>query len=211
MTDRVAVIGAGQMGNGIAHVFAQAGFDVTMIDVSADALARGRATIAGNLDRQVKKGTVTAADKAVILGRVTDATSMDAVRSASLIVEAATENRDLKFRIFKDLDRLADPEATLAFDVTVHRLRRYVGGYAAVLGRLDALVFTGGIGERSALLRAAVVRGLGVLGLALDDAANDAGADERRISAAGSRAEAWVVPTDEEAEIADQVLEVLGL
>ena len=70
MAERVAVIGAGQMGNGIAHVFAQSGFDVTMIDVSADALERGRDTIAANLDRQIKKGTLQAADKDAILGRV---------------------------------------------------------------------------------------------------------------------------------------------
>ena len=69
--DRIAVLGAGQMGNGIAHVFAQAGFGVTMIDISRDALARGRDTIAKNLDRQVKKGTVTADDKSFDSGNVT--------------------------------------------------------------------------------------------------------------------------------------------
>ena len=114
MAERIAVIGAGQMGNGIAHVFAQAGRDVTMIDVSPDALAKGRATISGNLDRQVKKGTVSADDKAAILGRISDATSLEGVKGATLVVEAATENRDLKFRIFEDLDRHADPGAILA-------------------------------------------------------------------------------------------------
>ena len=114
MAERVAVIGAGQMGNGIAHVFAQSGFDVTMIDVSADALKRGRDTIAGNLDRQIKKGTLQAADKDAILGRVATAQSFDGVKDASLIVEAATENRDLKFRIFGDLDAAAAPGAILA-------------------------------------------------------------------------------------------------
>ena len=89
MGERIAVIGAGQMGNGIAHVFAQAGHEVTMIDVSADAIAKGRATIAGNLDRQVKKGTVTAEDKAAILGRIRDGSSLDAVKGASLVIEAA--------------------------------------------------------------------------------------------------------------------------
>src|ERR1043166_2340490 len=114
MAERVAVIGAGQMGNGIAHVFAQSGFDVTMIDVSADALKRGRDTIAGNLDRQIKKGSLQAADKDVILGRVTTAQALDGARGASLVVEAATENRDLKFKIFGDLDAAADPGAILA-------------------------------------------------------------------------------------------------
>lgn len=114
MAERVAVIGAGQMGNGIAHVFAQSGYDVTMIDVSAVALERGKATIAGNLDRQIKKGTIQQADKDAILGRVATAQSFDAVKGASLIVEAATENRDLKFKIFGDLDAAAGPDAILA-------------------------------------------------------------------------------------------------
>jgi 3-hydroxybutyryl-CoA dehydrogenase len=114
MAERVAVIGAGQMGNGIAHVFAQSGFDVTMIDVSADALKRGKDTIAGNLDRQIKKGTLPAADKDAILGRVATAQGLDGVKDASLIVEAATENRDLKFKIFTDLDAVAAPNAILA-------------------------------------------------------------------------------------------------
>jgi len=114
MAERVAVIGAGQMGNGIAHVFAQSGFDVTMIDVSAAALERGKGTIAGNLDRQIKKGTLQAADKDAILGRVATAQSFDELGDASLVVEAATENRDLKFKIFGDLDVAAKPGAILA-------------------------------------------------------------------------------------------------
>ena len=114
MADRIAVIGAGQMGNGIAHVFAQSGFDVTMIDVAQAALDKGRDTIAKNLDRQVKKGTIAESDKAAILGRVKGETSLDAVKGCALVVEAATENRDLKFRIFADLDAKADAGAVLA-------------------------------------------------------------------------------------------------
>ena len=114
MAERVAVIGAGQMGNGIAHVFAQNGFDVTMIDVSADALARGKNTVAGNLDRQIKKGTLQPADKDAILGRIGTEQSLGAAKDASLIIEAATENRDLKFKIFSDLDAAANPDAILA-------------------------------------------------------------------------------------------------
>ncbi|MDQ3997128.1 MAG: 3-hydroxybutyryl-CoA dehydrogenase [Gemmatimonadota bacterium] len=114
MTDRIAVLGAGQMGNGIAHVFAQNGFPVTMIDVSRDALARGRDTIAKNLDRQVKKGTLQGADKDATLERIATATSVDAAADASLIVEAVTENRDLKFKLFGDLDRVANDGAILA-------------------------------------------------------------------------------------------------
>ena len=77
MADRIAVIGAGQMGNGIAHVFAQAGHDVRMIDVSSDALERGRATIAKNLDRQVNKGTIDAEARAATLARIETATAME--------------------------------------------------------------------------------------------------------------------------------------
>jgi 3-hydroxybutyryl-CoA dehydrogenase len=114
MGERIAVLGAGQMGNGITHVFAQSGYDVTMIDISSDALEKGKATIAGNLDRQIRKGTLQAADKDAILGRVKTATSTDAIRDADLVIEAVTENRDLKFKIFADLDAKAKQGAILA-------------------------------------------------------------------------------------------------
>jgi len=113
-TDKIAVLGAGQMGNGIAHVFAQSGFGVTMIDISRDALARGRDTISKNLDRQVKKGTVSAEDKEKTLGRIATAESLEGVRGASVVIEAVTEQRDLKFKIFADIDRLSDKGAILA-------------------------------------------------------------------------------------------------
>ncbi|MEP7384456.1 MAG: 3-hydroxybutyryl-CoA dehydrogenase [Gemmatimonadota bacterium] len=114
MPERIAVIGAGQMGNGIAHVFAQNGFDVRMIDVSSDALARGRATIEKNLDRQVKKGTLDADAKAATLGRLSSHTDISAIAEAALVIEAATENVDLKHRIFTDIDRIAADGAILA-------------------------------------------------------------------------------------------------
>jgi len=114
MSDRIAVIGAGQMGNGIAHVFAQSGLEVTIVDVADAALAKGRSTIAKNLDRQVKKGTITEDEKATVLGRVSTSTSMDAIAGAALVVEAATENRALKFRIFAEMDAKADAGAILA-------------------------------------------------------------------------------------------------
>jgi len=113
-TDKIAVLGAGQMGNGIAHVFAQSGFGVTMIDISREALARGRDTISKNLDRQVKKGTVSAEDKEKTLGRIATAESLEGVRGASVVIEAVTEQRDLKFKIFADIDRLSDKGAILA-------------------------------------------------------------------------------------------------
>ncbi|HWE42530.1 MAG TPA: 3-hydroxybutyryl-CoA dehydrogenase [Gemmatimonadaceae bacterium] len=111
--EKIAVIGAGQMGNGIAHVFAQSGFAVTMIDVAQGALDKGKSTIEKNLDRQVKKGTIDAAAKDATLGRIALATDIASAGDAALVVEAATENRELKFRIFADLDRAA-PQAILA-------------------------------------------------------------------------------------------------
>jgi 3-hydroxybutyryl-CoA dehydrogenase len=102
------------MGNGIAHVFAQSGFEVAMLDVSDAALQRGVQTIEKNLDRQVKKGTLDAAAKDATLGRLKTHADLGAVRGAELVVEAATENVDLKFRLFGDLDRLADAGAILA-------------------------------------------------------------------------------------------------
>ena len=115
------------------------------------------------------------------------------------------------FRTVVERREAGDADAGLAFDVTVHRIRKYVGAYAAVLGRLDALAFTGGIGERSAVVRAAVVDGLGVLGLRLDATANAEGPAERRVSAGDSTAEVWVVPTDEEREIGRAALTVIGV
>ncbi|MBI3790668.1 MAG: 3-hydroxybutyryl-CoA dehydrogenase [Gemmatimonadetes bacterium] len=114
MTDRIAVIGAGQMGNGIAHVFAQHGHDVTMIDVAAAALEKGKATVASNLERQVKKGTIDAAARDATLARLATSTDLGAASTAQLIVEAATERVDLKFRIFADLDGIAPAGAILA-------------------------------------------------------------------------------------------------
>ena len=114
MAEKIAVVGAGQMGNGIAHVFAQSGFPVSMIDVSPHALEKGMATIEKNLDRQVKKGTINEKQREETLGFIATEDSLDAAADAALIIEAATENTDLKFRIFGDLDRIANADAILA-------------------------------------------------------------------------------------------------
>ncbi|MFT3675350.1 MAG: 3-hydroxybutyryl-CoA dehydrogenase [Chitinophagaceae bacterium] len=111
----IAVIGAGTMGNGIAHVFAQSGFDVTLIDVSAPALEKALATIAKNLDRQVSKAAITEADKTATLGRIQTNTQLAAgVQQADLVVEAATENTPIKLKIFEQLDQAAPPACILA-------------------------------------------------------------------------------------------------
>ncbi|PHX97411.1 MAG: 3-hydroxybutyryl-CoA dehydrogenase [Gemmatimonadetes bacterium] len=114
MTETIAVIGAGQMGNGIAHVTAQSGIAVTLIDVSAEALAKGKATIEKNLERQVKKGGLDAATRDATMGRISTSTDLGAVSQATVAIEAATERRDLKFKIFAELDRLAPAGALLA-------------------------------------------------------------------------------------------------
>lgn len=112
---KVAVIGAGTMGNGIAHVFAQAGYSVNLIDISQVALDKALATIGGNIDRQVKKELLKPEDKARILGNISTFTSMvDGVKDRALVVEAATENIDLKFKIFRDLDAAAPDGCILA-------------------------------------------------------------------------------------------------
>ena len=102
------------MGNGIAHVFAQSGFPVSMIDVSPHALEKGMATIEKNLDRQVKKGTINEKQREETLGFISTEDSLDAASDAALVIEAATENTDLKFKIFTDLDRIANADAILA-------------------------------------------------------------------------------------------------
>jgi len=112
---QVAVIGAGTMGNGIAHVFAQNGFTVNLIDVNAGQLEKAVQTIQKNFDRQIAKGTATEEQKKTALANLTTHTDMAAgVKNAQLVVEAATENTDLKLSIFKQLDALAPADAILA-------------------------------------------------------------------------------------------------
>ena len=109
----VAVIGAGTMGNGIAHTFAQSGFRVQLIDVNDSALKKGMDTITKNLDRMIGKGTITEAEKEETLSNISTFTNItEGVEYASLVVEAATENIDLKLNIFKQLDE-ACPEGTI--------------------------------------------------------------------------------------------------
>lgn len=113
--EKIAVIGSGTMGNGITHTFAQFGYQVNLIDINREALEKALATISKNLDRQLSKGTLTAAEKTGTLDNITTFTDMQAgVAHADLIVEAATENLELKLKIFKDLDTFAKPDAILA-------------------------------------------------------------------------------------------------
>jgi 3-hydroxybutyryl-CoA dehydrogenase len=112
---QIAVIGAGTMGNGIAHVFAQHNYKVNLIDVSAPALEKALAVIQKNLDRQVAKGSITETVKIQTLENITTHTSLaDGVKNTGLVVEAATENISLKLKIFAELDQHAPADAILA-------------------------------------------------------------------------------------------------
>lgn len=111
----ITVIGAGTMGNGIAHVFAQSGFKVNLVDVAQASLDKGMATIAGNLDRMLAKEKITAEDKANTLNNITTFLNVEeGAKEADLVVEAATENLDLKLKIFQQLDAVAPAHAVLA-------------------------------------------------------------------------------------------------
>lgn len=133
----IVVIGAGTMGNGIAHVFAMNGFSVALVDVSADALQRALQTIAGNLDRMIKKGTLSEEQKAQTLANIATHTALDqAAGTADLLVEAATENTDLKLRIFRDMDALAPASAILATNTSSISITKI----AAVTGRPERVI-----------------------------------------------------------------------
>jgi len=111
---RVLVLGAGTMGSGIAHVFAQGGWATTLSDVSRPALEQAREVIRRNLDRQVKKGTLTPEERDATLGRIRTAAPPYAAADADFVVEAATEDQATKFKIFRELDEAAPPDVILA-------------------------------------------------------------------------------------------------
>ena len=108
------MVGAGTMGNGIAHVFAQAGWDTALVDVAPDALSRALKTIQANIERLVKKGGGSREQGAETLGRIRTSTSLDAVKDADFVVEAASEDAKIKLMLFRELDGAAPPAAILA-------------------------------------------------------------------------------------------------
>jgi 3-hydroxybutyryl-CoA dehydrogenase len=134
---RVAVVGAGTMGNGIAHVFAAAGADVTLIDVQPDQLARALETIRGNMERQVKKGALTADARDQALRRLRTEVELCGAEKAELVIEAASENPALKFSIFAELDRLAPAGTILASNtssISITEIAAHTGRPDQVIG-----------------------------------------------------------------------------
>lgn len=134
---KIAVIGAGTMGNGIAHVFAQHGYDVNLIDISEAALEHGMATISKNMDRQIKKELISEEDKNAALGRINLTSSLEeGVADRNLVIEAATENSNLKLKIFKDIDHFAPADAILATNTSSISITRI----AAATNRSDKVI-----------------------------------------------------------------------
>ena len=133
----VGVIGAGTMGNGIAHVFARSGFTVALCDVEQRFLDRGMGMIAKNLDRELAKSKITAEDRTATLARITPTTSREEAAGCDFVIEAATEKLEIKTQIFRDLDRMARPEAILATNtssISITKLGALTGRPEKVVG-----------------------------------------------------------------------------
>ena len=136
MSEKIGIIGAGTMGNGIAQTAANAGFDVVMNDTSSEFVDRGIANISKSLDRFVKKETITEDQKNEVLGRIKTSTSLEDLGDCSLIVEAATENFDVKKQIFERLDALADRETILSSNTSSISITKI----AAATGRPEKVI-----------------------------------------------------------------------
>jgi 3-hydroxybutyryl-CoA dehydrogenase len=132
----VGIIGAGTMGNGIAQACAVSGVNVVMVDISDAAVAKGLATVSGSLDRLIKKEKITEADKTAALSRIKTSTSYDDLKVAQLVIEAATENYDLKVKIVKQLDGMLAPEAIIASNTSSISITKL----AAVTTRADRFI-----------------------------------------------------------------------
>ena len=133
----VSVIGAGTMGNGIAHVFAQSGFKVTLIDISEESLTKALATIEKNLDRLVSKEKITAEVKDTTLKNISTSSSLsNGVSQAELVIEAATENIDLKLSIFKAIDSSAPANAILATNTSSISITKIAAVYLIQVGNV---------------------------------------------------------------------------
>jgi len=136
MSETIGVIGAGTMGNGIAQTTAANGLDVVLCDIEQDFIDRGMSNISKSLDRFVKKETITVAQKSEILGRINTSTKLDGLTGCSLVVEAATENFDVKKQIFERLDEITNPETILASNTSSISITKI----AAVTSRPDKVI-----------------------------------------------------------------------
>jgi 3-hydroxybutyryl-CoA dehydrogenase len=136
MVQSIGVLGAGQMGNGVAHVFAQYGFQVRLFDVSAEQLDKAQKTIRQNLDRQAKKGVIDPAGIKVVIDRISIAKSLENFSECDLIIEAVNENESLKFDIFRQLDEAVKKDAILASNTSSISITRI----AAVTKRPDKVI-----------------------------------------------------------------------
>lgn len=132
----VGIVGAGTMGNGIAQACAVAGIQAVMVDISEAAVSKGLATVAGSLDRLVKKEKIGEADKAAALARITGSTDYSALKTAQIVIEAATENVDLKVRILQQLDALVAPDVIIASNTSSISITRL----AAATSRADRFI-----------------------------------------------------------------------
>ncbi|MGC8894105.1 MAG: 3-hydroxyacyl-CoA dehydrogenase family protein [candidate division WOR-3 bacterium] len=134
---KVGVVGAGTMGNGIAHVFALKGYDVVLVDISKDILDKAIATITGNLDRQVKKEIIKPEDRDAALARIKTSTDLSELKDCQLVVEAIVEKEDIKTDLFKKLDSILGPEAILASNtssISINKLAAATGRPGKVAG-----------------------------------------------------------------------------
>jgi len=154
---RVAVVGAGTMGNGIAHVFAQHGVAVALIDVDPPQLERAMVTIRANLDRQVKKQLLAEADRDQALGRITPQARLDAAAGAELVIEAASEKPEVKFDIFRRLDGIVPPGGILATNTSSISVTEI----AACTGRPDRVIGMHFMNPVPVMPLVEVIRGLG--------------------------------------------------
>ena len=132
----VGIIGAGTMGNGIAQACAVSGLNVVMVDISDAAVAKGRATVAGSLERLLKKDKISAADRDAALARIQGSTSYDDLKTAQLVIEAATENHELKIRILKQIDAIVAPDVIIASNTSSISITKL----AAATSRADKFI-----------------------------------------------------------------------
>ncbi len=132
----VGIVGAGTMGNGIAQACAVTGVNVVMVDISEAAVAKGLATVAGSLDRLIKKEKMTEADKATALSRIKGSTSYEDLKAAQLVIEAATENEQIKIKILQQLDQMLDAQTIIASNTSSISITKL----AATTGRADRFI-----------------------------------------------------------------------